>query len=136
MKHIEVVAAIMMNEQNQIFCAQRKNFGELALKWEFPGGKIEPGETHQKALTREIKEELELTIKVNDYLMKVSHQYKTFHLTMYCYYCKILGGTLVLNDHIQFLWMTKEELSTLDWADADIPIIKQLQKGDIKNGSN
>jgi len=126
MRKIKVVAAILKNEYNQIFCARRKDFGELALKWEFPGGKIELGETHQEALIREIKEELELDITVQDQLITVAHKYNTFHLTMYNYYCTITGGILVLNEHIEYKWLQLNELSSLDWAEADLPIVKGL----------
>jgi len=128
MKRIEVVAAIMKNNQNQIFCARRKAFGELASKWEFPGGKIEPGETHQEALIREIKEELELDVIVNDFLMTVTYKYSTFHLTMHTYYCDIIKGTMVLNEHSEFKWVSANKLELLDWAEADIPIVKKLIK--------
>lgn len=128
MKHIEVVAAIIKNEHNQVFCAKRKDFGELALKWEFPGGKIKPGETNQEALIREIKEELELDITIQDCLNTISHQYNTFHLVMHSYYSTIIEGTLVLNEHTEYRWLQLEDLSTLDWAEADIPIVMELIK--------
>lgn len=128
MRKIIVVAAIIRNDQNQIFCARRKDFGELALKWEFPGGKIELGETHQEALIREIKEELELDITVQDQFITITHQYNTFHITMYNYYCTITRGKLVLNEHIEYKWLDLNELSSLDWAEADIPIVNELVK--------
>ena len=128
MKNIKVVAAIMINDDNKVFCAQRKDFGELALKWEFPGGKIEQGETHQQALIRELKEELELDVAVNDFLMTVTYRYTSFHLTMHSYYCSIIRGTITLNEHTQYKWVSLEELHTLDWAQADIPIVKELIK--------
>ncbi|MDY0278474.1 MAG: (deoxy)nucleoside triphosphate pyrophosphohydrolase [Acholeplasma sp.] len=128
MKNIEVVAAIFINSDNEIFCARRKDEGELALKWEFPGGKIEPGESHQEALIREIKEELSTDIKVNDFIMTVKHQYKGFHLTMHAYFAEVVNGDLVLNEHTGFKWLKKEELHTLDWAAADLPIVDFLVK--------
>jgi 8-oxo-dGTP diphosphatase len=128
MKNIEVVAAIITNKDNKVFCAQRKDYGELALKWEFPGGKIEVGETHQAALTRELKEELELDVEVHTLLMTVKHQYTSFHLTMHTYYCSIIGGTIAMNEHAQYKWVSLDELHTLDWAEADIPIVIELIK--------
>ena len=128
MKNIEVVAAIFINKNNEIFCARRKDEGELALKWEFPGGKIEPAESHQEALIREIKEELSTDIKVNDFIMTVKHQYKGFHLTMHAYFAEVVTGDLVLNEHTGFKWLRKEELYSLDWAAADLPIVEFLAK--------
>ncbi|PKK95429.1 MAG: 8-oxo-dGTP diphosphatase MutT [Tenericutes bacterium HGW-Tenericutes-5] len=128
MKNIEVVAAIFTNENNEVFCARRKDEGELALKWEFPGGKIEPGESHQEALIREIKEELSTDIKVKDFIMTVRHQYNSFHLTMHAYFAEVVNGNLVLNEHTGFKWLRKEELYSLDWAAADLPIVDFLAK--------
>lgn len=128
MKNIEVVAAIFINSDNKIFCARRKDEGELALKWEFPGGKIEQEESHQEALIREIKEELSTDIKVNDFIMTVRHQYKGFHLTMHAYFAEVIKGDLILNEHTGFKWLRKEELYSLDWAAADLPIVDFLAK--------
>ena len=128
MKKIDVVAAILINKDHQVFCARRKDVGELALKWEFPGGKIEYGETHQEALKRELKEELELDVVVNDFLMTITHQYNSLHLTMHNYYCSIIGGTIVLNEHTEYKWMPLDKILSLDWAEADIPIVKELIK--------
>jgi 8-oxo-dGTP diphosphatase len=128
MKHYKVVAAVFTDEAGRIYCARRKDEGELALKWEFPGGKIESGESNQEALVREIKEELSADIEVLDYITTVEHQYNTFKLTMHAYYTKIIKGDLVLSEHTGFKWLNKEELMTLDWAPADIPIVKILMK--------
>ena len=126
MKRIEVVAAVFKNKKNEYFCARRKDEGELALKWEFPGGKIEPGETKEQALKREIEEELSTEIEVLDYITTVEHQYKTFHLTMHAYHARIINGDLELSEHTGYKWLPKEKLDSLDWAAADIPIIKIL----------
>jgi len=126
MKKIEVVAAVIVNEKNEIFCARRKNEGPLALKWEFPGGKIEKGESLTEALVREIEEEFSTKIKVNDFIMTVKHQYETFHITMHAFYATVINGDLVLNEHTDFKWLKNEELFSLDWAEADIPIVKAL----------
>lgn len=128
MKNIEVVAAIFINKNNEIFCARRKDEGELALKWEFPGGKIEQGESHQEALIREIQEELSTEIKVKDFIMTVKHQYNNFHLTMHAYFAEVVNGDLILNEHTGFRWLKKEELHSLDWAAADLPIVDFLAK--------
>lgn len=128
MKNIEVVAAIFINKNNEIFCARRKNEGELALKWEFPGGKIEQGESHQEALIREIREELSTEINVKDFIMTVRHQYKGFHLTMHAYFAEVVNGDLILNEHTGFKWLKKEKLHSLDWAAADLPIVDFLAK--------
>lgn len=126
MKQIEVVAAVIVNKENEFFCARRKNEGPLALKWEFPGGKIENGESLTEALIREIKEEFSTKIQVNDFIMTVKHQYETFHITMHAFYATVINGDLVLNEHTDFKWLKKDDLLSLDWAEADIPIVKAL----------
>ncbi len=126
MKYIEVVAAVFKNNNDEFFCARRRDDGELALKWEFPGGKIELGESHQDALIREIKEELETEITVGEFITTVKHQYNYFHLTMHAYYVDIVKGELTLSEHTGSKWLKKEELMKLDWAAADIPIVKIL----------
>ena len=128
MKHYEVVAAVFTDEQDRIYCARRKNDGELASKWEFPGGKIEAGETSEEALIREIKEELSADIEVLDYITTVNHQYTSFKLTMHAYYTKIKKGNLVLSEHTGEKWLKRKDLLTLDWAPADIPIVEILMK--------
>lgn len=126
MKHIEVVAAVIINDKNQIFCAKRKNQGELALKWEFPGGKIEENESLEDALIREIKEEFSTKIKVDKFIMTVKHQYQGFHLTMHAFYAQVIEGYLTLNEHTDSKWLYKEDLVSLDWAAADLPIVAAL----------
>jgi 8-oxo-dGTP diphosphatase len=128
MKYLEVVAAVFINEDNKIYCTKRGNQGLLVLKWEFPGGKIEPGETHQEALIREIKEELDTDITVGDLITTVKHQYDTFHITLHGYRTKVIAGELILSEHIDSKWCSKDELLDLDWAEADIPIILELKK--------
>jgi|SRR5690554_318239 len=125
MKKIEVVAAIFIKD-NKVFCAQRANKGPLALKWEFPGGKIEKNESKEEALVREIKEELLTEIKVDKYFMTVNHQYETFFITMHAFICNINSGKLTLKEHVKSCWLDKNQLLTLDWAEADIPLVKKL----------
>lgn len=127
MKHYEVVAAVI-EKDNRIYCARRRNDGELALKWEFPGGKVESGETNQEALKREIREELSADIKVGDFITTVNHTYNTFKLTMHAYRAKVVSGDLVLSEHTGFKWLHPSELDSLDWAAADVPIVKTLMK--------
>ena len=126
MKNIDVVAAVIINDNKEVFCARRKDGGELAYKWEFPGGKIELGESNEEALVREIKEEFSTDIKVNDFITTVKHQYNTFHITMHAYYVNVIKGELILNEHTGFKWLQKDQLLELDWAAADLPIVKKV----------
>jgi len=125
MKKIEVVAAIIAKD-NKIYCARRANKGETALKWEFPGGKIEKGEEAPQALVREIHEELNATIEVDKYFMSVEHQYNSFFVTMHSFLCRVKEGSLKRNEHIEDKWLEISELNTLDWAEADKPIVEKL----------
>lgn len=127
MKHFEVVAAILI-DGDRVFCAQRKDIGEVAKKWEFPGGKIEPGESHQEALSREIAEELSIGIAIGDFVTTVDHQYTTFAITMHAYRATILSGEPSLSEHLDSRWLTREELSSVDWAPADIPIVERVKE--------
>ncbi len=126
MKQIHVAAAIIIQEQS-ILIAQRKDSGELARKWEFPGGKLEEGESGEQAIAREIREELSLEISVERHFMQVSHQYSTFHLTMDAYLCRMKSGEITLSEHLDSRWITPEQLMQPDWAAADIPIAEELQ---------
>ena len=126
MKHIEVVAAVI-EKDNKVFCCQKGNKGECAYKWEFPGGKIELGETHKQALIREIKEELDCLIKVNNYLITINHQYNTFHLTMHVYLCELIDKEPVLSEHIDSKWCSKDKLKDLDFAEADYLFLDMIK---------
>lgn len=125
MRRIEVVAAVIQKD-NKIFCAQRNLTKSMGGKWEFPGGKIEEGETNEEALVREISEEFDTDIVVDKYIMTVEHDYPTFHITMHAYLCSLVYGELTLKEHNDSIWLTKENLLTLDWADADKPIVNKL----------
>lgn len=135
MKTIRVVAAVIeaVNENGQtvIFATQR-GYGEFKGGWEFPGGKIDAGETPQEALVREIKEELEVEIKVGDLIVTVEHDYPTFHLSMDCFWAEIVSGDLVLREHEAAKWLTKDELDSVEWLPADITLINKL-KGELLN---
>jgi 8-oxo-dGTP diphosphatase len=127
MKIIEVVAAIIIFE-NKVLCVQR---GEnkrqyISKKYEFPGGKVEIGEERENALKREIFEELNMNIEVQEKFLSVTHQYPDFFLTMHSFICKCGNPNLTLTEHIDFKWLNKNELINLDWAAADIPIMEKL----------
>ena len=94
--------------------------------WEFPGGKIESGETHREALERELMEELSIGASMEQYLMTLTHQYETFHLTMHLYWTKIVSGTLTLNEHSDFKWISKEELDGVNWVPADVVVVERI----------
>jgi 8-oxo-dGTP diphosphatase len=130
MKTIHVVAAVITKD-NKIFCCQRADQGPLAKKWEFPGGKIETGESQEAALIREIKEELNTEIKVNDFIIQVDHHYPTFRIIMDTYHCEVIQGDLTLNEHLDSKWLRKEDLINLDWAESDIPIVDKIVKGNL-----
>ncbi|WP_072524444.1 8-oxo-dGTP diphosphatase MutT [Clostridium sp. Marseille-P3244] len=125
MKTVKVVAAIIINN-NRVFATQR-GYGEFKDGWEFPGGKIEPGETPQEALVREIKEELDTEIEVKDYLETVEYDYPEFHLSMDCFFCRIKSGELVLKEHEAAKWLTAETLDSVDWLPADKGLIEQVR---------
>lgn len=125
MKTIRVVAAIII-EKEKIFATQR-GYGELKDGWEFPGGKIELGETPEAAIVREIKEELDTEIEVVKLLDTVEYDYPQFHLSMDCFICKIKSGDLVLKEHEAAKWLTKENLDSVDWLPADLSLIEKIR---------
>ena len=125
MKHITVSAAIIHDSQNRIFATQRGS-GDWKDWWEFPGGKIEPGETPEEALRREIREELSTEISVDEFLCTVEYDYPKFHLTMHCYLCSLLTGTLHLNEHEAAKWLSAEDLESVRWLPADLEVIEKL----------
>lgn len=127
MKHIEVVAAVIIQD-GKVLCVQRPQNDKayISLKWEFPGGKVEVGENREDALLREIQEELAAEIHELQYLMTVEHSYPDFHLTMHAYICALKQGEITLREHVDMKWLSTEELILLDWAEADVPVVKQL----------
>lgn len=126
MKTIKVAAAIIVHD-NKIFATQR-GYGEFKDGWEFPGGKIEEGETPQEALVREIKEELDTEIEVKDFLETVEYDYPEFHLSMDCFFCTIKSGELVLKEHEAAKWLTAETLDSVDWLPADQALVQSIKK--------
>lgn len=123
------VAAALIIDNHRIFATQR-GYGEWKDYWEFPGGKIESGETPEEALCREILEELDTMISVKDKLITVEYDYPSFHLSMDCFIAEIIKGDLVLNEHEAARWLKKEELDTVNWLPADQIIIDLLKKND------
>lgn len=126
MKIVKVVAAVIVNG-DRIFATQR-GYGEFKDGWEFPGGKVEEGETPEQALIREIREELDTEINVKDFLMTVEYDYPKFHLSMDCFWCSITSGDLVLKEHEASAWLEKGELDHVDWLPADLQIIDKVKE--------
>ena len=126
MKTIRVAAAIIICE-GKIFATQR-GYGQFKDGWEFPGGKIEQGETPQEALVREIQEELDSVVEVVELFETVEYDYPQFHLSMDCFLCKLVAGDLVLKEHEAAKWLSREELDTVEWLPADIGVIQRLKE--------
>ena len=130
MKTIRVVAAVIkaVNESGEpIIFATQRGYGDFKGGWEFPGGKIEEGETPQEALVREIKEELETEIVVGELIDTIEYDYPTFHLSMNCFWAEIVSGDLVLTEHEAAKWLTKAELDSVEWLPADITLIEKIR---------
>ena len=131
MKTIRVVAAVIktIDEKGNIqFFVTQRGYGEFKDKWEFPGGKIEEGETAKEALKREILEELDMKISVGDRIKTVEYDYPTFHLSMDCFICEIEEGTPILKEHEAARWLDKSSLTSVEWLPADIEIVQILQR--------
>ena len=126
MKHIEVVAAIIRKE-DKIFATQR-GYGDWKDWWEFPGGKMETGETPEEALKREIKEELSADISVDEFITTVEYDYPAFHLTMHCYLCTLLDEAMHLNEHEAARWLSKAELQSVKWLPADLEVVERMKE--------
>ena len=126
MKTINVVAAII-RDGDRIFATQR-GYGDFKDGWEFPGGKVEEGETPQEALKREIEEELKTEIEVGDYITTIEYDYPKFHLSMRCYWATIVEGKPVLLEHEAARWLTKDTINSVEWLPADMTIIEEIKK--------
>ena len=129
MKKIRVVAAVIRavnNENKPVIFATKRGYGEFKGGWEFPGGKIESGETPQQALKREIMEELDTEIAVGELIDTIEYDYPNFHLSMDCFWCEIVKGDLVLKEHEAARWLTREELTDVEWLPADVTLIEKV----------
>lgn len=131
MKTIRVAAAVIKSRNNTgepvIFATQR-GYGKFKDGWEFPGGKVEAGETPQQAVCREVREELDTEIAVGKLIDRVEYDYPDFHLSMDCFWCEIISGNLVLKEHEAARWLVKSELDTVEWLPADIALIEIIRK--------
>ena len=132
---IDVVAAVIVNE-GRIFCAKKESskYNYIRGKYEFPGGKVEEGETHEQALEREILEELNIRIDIQKHLMTVHHEYPDFSITLHAFICEIGHGSIVLNEHKEYKWLLPEQLQSVEWAAADKEVILTLidRKSNLK----
>lgn len=131
MKTIQVVAAVILHE-GKVFATQR-GYGEFAGGWEFPGGKIELGESPEEALVREISEELESVVSVGSLLCQVEYDYPSFHLSMECYLCTVTGGSLKLIEHSAAKWLGAKDLRSVDWLPADFDVVDALEGKGLLN---
>ena len=126
MKEIEVVAAIIHDDKGRIFATQR-GYGDYKDGWEFPGGKMEPGESPEEALKREIWEELETKIDVERLVQTVEYDYPKFHLKMHCFWCHIESGSLILKEHEAAKWLFLDNLDSVDWLPADLIVVQTIR---------
>ena len=134
MKHIYVACAIIELD-GKILCTQRSESMSLPLKWEFPGGKINDGESPEECLKRELHEELGIEVTIGAPLPISTYHYPTFSVTLYPFICKIESGEIVLHEHSAMSWMSPEKLQNLDWAEADGPVIKEYQRQFVRNNA-
>lgn len=132
-KTVEVVAAVIYDETNKSIFATARGYGEFKGLWEFPGGKVKPNESHETALKREIREELNIEITVNDLITTIEYNYPTFHLSMSCYWCNIQGGNIQLIEALDSKWLTVDNLYSVNWLPADellLPILEKILNSD------
>ena len=128
MKLITTVAGVIKNEKGEVLCTLRDQgkYEYVSLKWEFPGGKVEEGETQQQTLARELQEELEIEVEIGDFFYQVEHDYPDFHLSMAVYECKLISSELKMNVHKGIKWLQPKDMMELDWAAADIPVAEKV----------
>ena len=131
MKLIKTVAGVIRNEKGEVLCTLRDQgkYEYVSFKWEFPGGKIEEGETLEQTLTRELHEELEIDVEIGDFFYQVEHDYPDFHLSMAVFDCKLISKEMKMNVHKGIKWLKPSEMMSLDWAAADIPVAKLVANG-------
>jgi 8-oxo-dGTP diphosphatase len=122
------VACAIIEENGRVLAAQRNEFGRMPLKWEFPGGKIHADESPEECLKREVMEEMGIDVAICQPLPSVTHNYPTFTVTLYPFICKIVAGAITLHEHMAIAWLPPGELHTLDWAEADWPVIESYRK--------
>lgn len=127
MKHYDVVGAVII-ENGLVLCAQRGSTGLLGGRWEFPGGKIEPGETPREALVREIAEELDCSVSVGAQVASTTHEYEFGVVELRTFYCDLVAGTPYATEHAELRWVAPADLSALDWAPADIPAVNRIRR--------
>ena len=130
MKRIEVAGAVIFNDRGEILCAQRSPSMSLPGMWEFPGGKIEPGESPESCLVREIREELDCLIEVHEQIADATHQYPNLSVRLITFKAAIKEGAPVPKEHARLVWLPLSEIATLDWAPADIPTVRALLAND------
>ncbi len=131
MKTIRVVAAVIKSSNSQgqpVIYATQRGYGEFKDGWEFPGGKIEEGETPEAALIREIREELDTEIQVGDLIDTIEYDYPAFHLSMDCFWADVVSGDLILKEHEAAAWLTREKLWSVEWLPADITLISKIEQ--------
>lgn len=126
MKNVKVVAAIIQDGDKTLSC--QRGYGDLKDGWEFPGGKVEQGETGEQAIVREIQEELDVTIGNLEFLCTAEHDYPTFHISMDCYLCNIVEGKIHDEEHEDMKWLTPDEIWSVDWLPVDVKVVKELEK--------
>ena len=132
MKQVTTVAGVIKNAEGKILCTQREQgkYDYISYKWEFPGGKIEEGETKEQTLARELMEELNLEVEIQDFFYQVEHDYPDFHLSMTVFNCFTAQKELSMNVHKSLKWLYPEEMKELDWAAVDVPIAKKIIEND------
>lgn len=134
MKEVRTVAGVIKNENGEILCTLRDKgkYEYVSFKWEFPGGKIEEGETNEQTLTRELREELDIEVKIDKFFYQVEHDYPDFHLSMALYECSLISKDIKMNVHKGMKWLLPQDMMTLDWAEADIPVAELIYKNSKK----